>query len=70
MIAGSNGIPQNMVTQIQARLIGKDKASVIASECHDQVEFGEIETSVYIYFVDDPGLVTDIQVAADKFLAP
>ena len=54
-----------MVAQIQAGFIRKDKAAVIASESHDQVEFGKIETSVHIYLVDDPGLVADIQVAAD-----
>ena len=65
MVAGGNGIPQDMVAQIQAGFIRKDKAAVIASESHDQVEFGKIETSVHIYLVDDPGLVADIQVAAD-----
>ena len=70
MIVTGDGISQHMVPEKEVCLLRQDEMAVIPSECHDQVEFGKGETSVYVDLVNVPVFVGDVQVSANELLAP
>ena len=70
MVITGNGISQYVIPEEEVCLLRQDEMAVIPSECHDQIEFGEGETPVYVDLVDVPVFVGDVQVPANELLAP